>query len=101
MTPLELLTKMRARLEKPEAWCQIFRALDGAGEQVDPDSDRACTWCLFGAMQSFHGERHGERLKQLCGVDSFMVFNDEYGRTHAEILALLDAGIERAKAVAS
>lgn len=88
------LERVLALIERPEAWCQNEAACDANGEYESPKSDKAVKWCIDGAFIR-------------CGLDftrsEFVLglprngtpeFNDTH--THAEVLALLRAAIERA-----
>jgi hypothetical protein len=94
MTPttLALARRVRALLEAPERWTQMALARTAEGELCEPTDSVAVCWCLLGAFD--HVER-GDDVgfirfleKELGG--SVTRWNDAPGRTHADVLALLD-----------
>jgi hypothetical protein len=100
----EILRAARALIEKPEAWVQKqYRAY------ADEKCEVVTGYCLVGALT--RGEVIGPRC--LGSDDEFWrayecvadqsrvtpeVWNDAPGRTHAEVLALLDRAIAAAEA---
>ncbi len=46
----DALRRARARIEKPENFCQGVFARNRDGESVDPRSPQACQWCSYGTM---------------------------------------------------
>ena len=98
-----ILKRVRKRIAKPENWCQKNYAMDRSGGVVPYISSKAVSWCLDGALRRECGDDldlrdRCEQLlrKALQKIDSqywsgYITFNDT--RTHAEVLALLDAAI--------
>lgn len=88
MTPRDVLIAARAKIERPEDWCQChYVSLDGA-------------MCMIGALESVVRESttdYSESKKALANAckpsDGPLTFNDECGRTHAEVLAAFDRAI--------
>lgn len=96
MTPLEILRAARAKIEKPENWCQRFPAKNEYGNPTHPGSSQADSWCAFGAIHFVGGwwPEAKEARKELDKQAPFgcaVAFNDT--RTHAEVLGLFDKAI--------
>ena len=96
MKPSELI-------DTPEKWCQGCSARNIKGLAVKAESDKAVTFCMFGALiktsedendkvfNSYNNEqiyRMIEKLGLRTHKDLFD-WNDAPERTHAEVLALL------------
>ena len=110
MTPLEALCGARELLSDPKKWTKGGYALSAAGENCDVLSDAAACWCLTGALARTTGN-HMESgspgslggygiLAEAIGKPERLVvssWNDEPGRSHTEVLALLDKAIELAR----
>lgn len=47
---LDALKRLRAILEDPKAWVKGNEALDEKGDRVRYGDQRACSWCLTGAL---------------------------------------------------
>lgn len=63
-----------ALISDPQKWCQYVMARDKDGSMCPPYLDRACQWCLVGAMN---------RVAHQCGRwDVYAEFS-----THAEDIA--------------
>lgn len=107
---LGLLRKIRAVIERPENWTSGAGARDDEGRAVPTEAPYACCWCLIGAARKaaagyayFNGMDFENAaclailaLTRGCDFDNAfqaITFNDT--STHAEVLARLDAGIER------
>lgn len=115
---LDLLKAVRGLLSDPAAWTQGAHARDAAGNEVPYNSDKATCYCLAGAVMRALPDPPGppydyakEHVKAVIrsGARGAMVHvaeslhkrsylstvdvNDTPGRTHAEILAVLDAAI--------
>lgn len=97
-TTVEILKAARARIADPQNWCQGWFAHDERGQSLDYNDPEACSWCAVGALR-----REGERWNrgaykalwaQLpAGYDHVSDYNDDYGVTHADVLALYDRAI--------
>lgn len=83
----------------PDAWCQGVAAKTGSGCQCPPTSPHARAWCLLGLIERFVSghdamrERIANLLMRAISPAEWMpvhVFNDENGRTVAQVIALLD-----------
>ena len=67
------------------------------GDRVAYDSDRACAWCAIGALAAAADDRLGtgsavstaDVIADELGVGSLPAWNDEPGRTQAEVVAAL------------
>ena len=87
----------------PDRWTQGTDALDAVGSPVIASSEHACRWCAVGAVLAsdssigFSKKMYAEMLVRKIGRESFgrmqgiTLWNDEKGRTHAEVLAALKA----------
>lgn len=104
---LQDLTAVRALLESPEKWTQGVFARDTDSLSVEPDSASAVSWCLIGAIrQVAHNldDRAPREQAMKRAVSPFVAanipiveWNDKDGRTHAEVIGLLDAAIHRVR----
>ena len=109
-----LLEEMKRLLEI--GWTRSALARDKYGNKVSTKSEDACSFCLSGAVLRavFNTspadyvaenelmsmlEREVEALNPgKCNSwngDNFVVWNDEYGRTKEEVIALVDTLIKR------
>lgn len=103
MKPSEVLRRARARIEKPENWCQKYYAVNEQGMAVAPESKEACSWCSEGALLTIAGMSFNERRRTLLYLDAVTGlstlgaghFNDTH--THAEVLDLFDRAIALAE----
>ncbi len=106
--PVHALELVRAMLSDARRWTTDFFARNAGGYSVPVTDKHAVCWCLLGAflaLEQSHSvsEKASERatclLNQARGLDPMDEdlgdFNDTH--THAEVLALLDRTIERAK----
>ena len=73
-------------LKSPNRWTQGNIAEDKAGNWVSATSQKACRWCLLGAIIRVHG--YGTCIPDKLGMpeEDLTVWNDKKGRTHAEVL---------------
>ena len=102
---LPTLVKARQALASPDAWLQNERATDAEGKPVPPTNAAACKFCLSAALErgsdsDFEGEfiaiatcRFFAPSIRGFRVRSLPDWNDWAGRTHADVLALLDTAI--------
>jgi len=98
---VETLKAARKRIER--GWCQGQQAVDGEGSGVAPHDDDAVAWCLVGSTAA---ERSAvlswaadDVLHRVLGRP-LVCWNDEPGRTQADVLALFDHAISLAEAEA-
>ena len=99
MDDLELLRAVRARLARPEAWTKGYLAINCDGETVYYRGEGAVAWCLIGAAYADGRDidMPDEVLASGLGFKShirMIEWNDDFERTHAEVLARLDAAIQ-------
>lgn len=111
MTLLDLFRSVRLLLADPKAWRQGKYAGKRIGEMGGPNGDwsviadalpeepEANCFCMAGAIDRTTGDedlrnnaRHEFRKTVYMGT---IDWNDHEGRTHAEVLAALDATIAR------
>ena len=94
----DLLTLLAA----PERWTQERYACASQGYSVDPDDTSARRWCITGGVFKVTNSRGTYTRVLQCLVAVAMPrtgllsrWNDAPSRTHADVLALIDAAIER------
>lgn len=93
MTPLEVLREARRLLDVPEAWTKGSRARDERGRPILPGSPEAVCWCLYGACERASNGEEFPATSAICcelGRSNLGGWNDEPGRTHADVIGLLD-----------
>ncbi|WP_024517009.1 hypothetical protein [Bradyrhizobium sp. Tv2a-2] len=105
----QILIETRTLLADIAHWTQGTYAIDDDGEHVAPESERACAWCLLGAVDRINrldgggsswGAEHaiGAASEALFGLSPMRV-NDEYASMrpladrHANVLKVLDRAI--------
>ena len=107
---IEVLTMARDLIYEPSAWIQCYHATDSEGMEVPPqDSDAVC-FCLEGAIirsltelgMFVTGSDLWEVNIEVMGGredhENIARWNDSPSRTHREVLARLDATLERLEA---
>lgn len=100
-TPAETLRQARDLIADPAHWTQRTSARDAAATPVPVASPDAKSFCTLGAVDRAAGfDPHDfytatAFFYQVIGSgESIAQFND--GHTHAEVIALFDAAIEKA-----
>ena len=105
-----VLTETRSCLMRPERWTQSAMARDAAGQDCSPVYNKATCWCLLGALTNAmytlcakHGGdpsewswargRAKEHIRRVLGIIFIAKWQDEEGRTHAEVLSALDKAL--------
>lgn len=94
----EVLIKVRELLSDPSRWTQRCSARDCNGNPAHESGEEPVAFCLFGAMTRVTGGL--DVYKDLSEIlydrwcISIPAWNDAPGRTHAEVLALLDKAID-------
>lgn len=103
MTTLEILVAARELLSDKKHWTRGDLAHDVDGAAVDPRSKNAVCWCVIGAVQKFSLGYQCDALNRIHNAvgESGSEFNDYHTTTHADVLRVLDAAIEKAKQDAS
>lgn len=102
MTTLQLLHAARAKIQL--GWCQGQMAKNASGSAEFPRSERACSWCIVGAIKAAKPdellasnwlEHHAlEYLGKVFGLGCFAgAWNDTAGRTQADALDFYDRAI--------
>ena len=110
MSVLEYLQAVRERLAVPERWTQGEYARDEMGMATGSCCYDAQCWCLLGAVfresESLDADSNADSealdlLQEAVGSKGkgLAEWQDAPGRTHAEVLAVIDAAIERAGAL--
>lgn len=102
MTTIEILVAARELLSARKRWTRYYMARNADGAEIDPRSEKAVCWCLFGAVQKFSPLgtwHHCGALDLVHNVVGRHIsgLNDDPNTTHANILRVLDAAIEKAK----
>jgi hypothetical protein len=105
---IDVLHRMRARLESPSAWVQGSLARGTDGRSCKALDDRACAWCLIGAIavelrDTPWGDPRGvaQELAVTVGLPALTLgltlagWNDDPRRTHDEVLDAIDETIAR------
>ena len=95
MKPSELLSR-------PEAWCKGYSARNQMNDSVEPRSEQAVKWCMWGAMIrcNLSSPEHVDRLNMVVRRKhkdvriNLVDFNDYCAKDHAEVIAVLqEAGL--------
>ena len=121
---IDVLKMARGFIQEPDAWVQGCHAQNDIGEEVAPEEPGAVCFCLEGAIiralmelseinagdPSFPSELldievevMGDDEDDGRDEDSMTIWNDSMDQTHDEVLARVDATLERLeqKAIAS
>ncbi len=100
--PCDLLLGARYLLQGPGAWCRGTFARDLYGREVDAVSPLARAWCLEGAVARAAWQNRADPAVWEAAlallrreVGAVGPWNDQEGRTQAEVLALLDRILAR------
>ena len=96
MTTLDRLIRGRERITK--GWCQGATSRTDDGSVVEPCSNDASQWCLFGAVWDIEDEHCDEAMEILKRAGGSVYWNDTPGRTQSEVLAVFDRAIELCRA---
>lgn len=105
MTTKEILSAMRAKLERPEQWTQHRYARLKDGSPVRYGNTQACSYCMEGALFAVAEDEPNlvyaisalqESISAVSSIDIFQ-WNDTDGRTHAEVLDVIDRAIAAIK----
>jgi hypothetical protein len=102
MTPVEILRAAKAKIERPENWCQFAIARDITGRAVSWDDLSACRWCASGAVRAAAGEESCTAhsiLNVVAGeINPTWVISDvNDDRDHPTVLRMFDRAIELAE----
>lgn len=103
------LKGVRDQIKTPERWTRGVFARDEKNQPVAPNSSFAKCWCLRGAARHLMLGmfEHGSEYLGVCGmadtwleeslglgdIGTLTQWNDQPGRTHAEVIAHLDMRI--------
>jgi hypothetical protein len=112
MTELEVLRAARETLADPARWERGGYAFDGERRWCGVHDERACRFCLVGAMMRAAGPGGWEVVERAAlllmnraskdgmpyrlGTAMAIQFNDQQLTKHADVLSALDAAIDRA-----
>jgi hypothetical protein len=95
----EVGVKVKDVLADASKWTQFADARDSEGKVCDVDSDRAVSFCLWGALERAYGggelvaaiERIGEAIgTRTAGMVSIRAWNDDRRRTFDEVRKVLE-----------
>ena len=101
MSVVEVLKRVRARLDDPKHWTQGAFARNKEGHATVARDPMACSWCLLGAIEAEtqYPERNEiawmlriRTSREGYGPD-LSVFNDSELTNHTAVLELLDKAI--------
>lgn len=100
MNALTLARQVRELLAVPERWTRGEFARRADGSPCGSKDPAAQCWCLVGAMcrlddDPIRGMEMLDAIRAATRSDSASVWNDAPGRTHADVLALLDRVVQR------
>jgi hypothetical protein len=110
--PVEFIEKMQEILASPDNWCQGPEAMDIDGNDVRATDDNAVRFCLLGSrnraskLDPWADLRYqawdivNEVAREDYNFDDAVAFNEEPGRTHAEVVQFLAKARARAQAYA-
>ena len=102
---IDVLKMARDFIQEPGAWVKGSHAQDDRGEEIAPEEPDAVCFCLEGAIiraltelgESAESSELLEMDAELMGDDGeyMTMWQDRAERTHAEVLARVDATLER------
>lgn len=108
MTPLQILTSARAKIE--QGWCQGSLARNADGKRTGERASDAICWCAIGACWANADTSNlaacevirqaTDKLSDAVGARAINIWNDSPTRTKAEVLAAFDRAIELASEAA-
>ena len=106
---VRVLRAARDTLAVPERWTKKESARNVAGRPVLPTEPDAVCWCMAGAVKRA-AATDGIFFEAITNIEQAMwcdfnrrhysdiaAFNDAIGTTHADVLRLFDASIQRAE----
>lgn len=107
MNSIELLTQTKSLIANPDNWIKKKNALSAKGREVKPSSNRACKFCLLGALDrvsALNGFTYSVRneaiyrleieVKQVSEYRCVHWYNDAPKTTHSDVIAILDNAIQ-------
>ncbi len=111
---LKLLQDVRTLLTDENHWCQGVSAATADDQSCNPTYEKACQWCMTGAIDKFGYVRNyhvlpehllaarrdardviSKILVDMGKVHFITIFNDDDRTTHEDVLLVLDAAINR------
>jgi hypothetical protein len=100
----EFILAIKAKFAKPENWIQNEFATDCNGIGVDYGDEKACKFCLMGALRKicydynlndiYYIDKFGELLYEFVNT-TIITFNDT--TTYEKLMLTLDAMLEKVK----
>jgi len=98
MASVELTVLDKAIELLKKGWTRGAFARDWEGEEVAPSSNKACCWCILGALQASEVERTVPirsalqcYLQKVTGYDLIPHFNDQVCGSDDEAIRTLEA----------
>jgi len=97
-----ILKETKCLLSSPNAWIKNSAAQDKNGKPTYPFSADAVCWCISGALDKAAAFETSGYQKARDILESLInqpipMWNDTRGRTHKEVLELLDQAIKLAE----
>jgi hypothetical protein len=102
MSAAAVLKDALAIIDVPHRWAQRDIAFDRQGNQVKPLDEKACRFCMVGAIQRLQpsSDDYGAAimiLRKACGGLSIFQFNDQCGhKTMTKVMRRAIAAAEAA-----
>jgi len=94
---VDALSRVKTRIATPATWTQNCAARDAQGRVRHYNNGDAVSWCLDSAVRmEAPRELRSEvaRILERCVLGrDFIEWQDKPGRTHAQVIALLDRAI--------
>ena len=103
---IDVLKMARGFIQEPDAWMKEWHAQNHIGQETGPTEPDAVCFCLEGAIiralsELLEVDEDELLLKEINdevmskNEDSMVIWNDSPQRTHAQVLARVDATLER------
>ncbi|NLS03587.1 hypothetical protein HGP14_09475 [Rhizobium sp. P32RR-XVIII] len=101
MSAADVLKDALAMISAPHKWAKGAIAFDRHGNQVKPLDEKACRFCMVGAIQRLqpNADDYGQAimiLRKACGSQSIFEFNDQCG--HKAMTKVMRRAISYAEA---
>lgn len=106
MNSIELLTQTKSLIANPDNWIKKNNAISATGRKVKPTSNRACKYCVLGALDrvsALNGFSYSDRneaiyrleneVKQVSDFRCVHWYNDAPKTRHNDVIAILDNAI--------
>jgi hypothetical protein len=98
MTTNAILRAGRAKMPTPQQWTRGCSARDALGLMIRAESPDAIAFCMAGAIYAVSPSTNAYLLARMALIVvtktvNVSSWNDNPGRTHAEVIAVYDAAI--------